>query len=375
MFSHQDAFKVLDSVLPLKEKISHLHAILNVKYPFIARIAIAIYDPDTKILKTYIHSSGDDSPLDHYQALLENASSLREILKQQRPRVVNNMVAFKDGKNEHTKRITQQGYAASYTLPLYHHEQFFGFLFFNSYQKNVFNDDVLNELDMYAHLLSLLVINELSNIQMMNAAIKTTIGMTSLRDPETGSHLDRMSHFSRVIAKCLAEKYRLDDDYIEHLFMFSPLHDIGKIAIPDNILLKPGKLTANEKEIMKTHPQKGLEIIDNIIANFKLDGLENIDLLRNIAQYHHEAVNGSGYPNGMSQNNIPLEARIVAVSDVFDALTSKRPYKEAWSNERAISTLLNLADEQLDKDCVQALIENLSEIEKIQNLFTENDLA
>jgi HD-GYP domain-containing protein (c-di-GMP phosphodiesterase class II) len=124
---------------------------------------------------------------------------------------------------------------------------------------------------------------------------------------------------------------------------------------------------------MRTHARKGREIIDDILDNFGLDNFEHIDVLHNIAEYHHEAVNGSGYPSGMQGDNIPLEARIVAAADVFDALTSKRTCKEAWSNDSAIAALQQLAGETLDRDCVNALLENIEEVVRIQQQFVEND--
>ena len=375
MFDHKDNLSALNSKLPLKQKLISAHQTIKTKFPFIARIAVSLYDPGTRILKTYLHSSGDDNPLENYQALLDEAHSLKEILKMGQPRVVNNMVTFEDSNNTHAKRLGRQGYAASYTMPMFESGEFFGFIFFNSYEGDVFTEKVLSDLDVYGHLISLMLLRDLSIVKMMTAAVKTTSQIVHKRDPETGSHLDRMSRYSRVIAKALAEKYELNDEYIEHVFMFAPLHDIGKIAIPDDILLKPDKLNEDEARIMRTHSSKGREMIDEMIENFKWDGVPNIDILRNIAESHHEAVNGSGYPLGKSQDEIPLEARIVAVSDVFDALTTKRSYKEAWSNDEAITMLQKLAGETLDSDCVAALINCRKDIESIQNLFKENEFG
>ena len=324
------------------------------------------------VLKTYLDSSGDDKPLKHYQALIDDAPSLNEILNVGRPRVVNKLVTFDKGTQEHTKRIARQGYASSYTIPMFHSGEFVGFLFFNSYESDVFTEKVLSEIDVYAHLVSLMIINELATLKIMDAALKTTRHFTHLRDPETGSHLDRMSRYSRIIAQSLAEKYDLNDDYIEHIFMFSPLHDIGKISIPDNILLKPGPLDDEERNVMNTHALKGKEMIDDIVSNFGLDGINHINILKNIAEFHHEAVNGSGYPSGKVKEDIPLEARIVAVADVFDALTSTRSYKEAWSNDKAFDMLKQISGEKLDADCVNALLENRHEVEKIQQRFQED---
>lgn len=372
MFNHHDLLEDLNKQLPLKDKLISAHGSIQQKFPFIVRIAITLYDSETRTLKTYLDSSGEDKPLLHYQSPLENAPSLKEILDKGFPRIINNLVTFEKGTHEHTQRIGRQGYAASYTMPIFHAGDFVGFLFFNSYQSNVFTEQVLNVLDIFGHLISLMIINELAVFKVMNAAIKTTSHITHLRDPETGSHLDRMSRYSRLIAESLATQYELDDVYIERIFMFSPLHDIGKISIPDSILLKPGPLNTEERSIMNTHARAGREMIDDIISNFGLDRISNIDILKNIAEFHHEAVNGSGYPAGKMNEEIPLEARIVAVADVFDALTSQRPYKNAWSNEKAFDTLRQLAGEKLDIDCVNALIANQQKIELIQQQFKEN---
>lgn len=372
MIEHNDGLNQLNKHVSLQEKLVATHQSVREIFPFIVRIAIAIYDPETSVLKTYIHSSDDKSPLANYQTSLDDAPSLKAILEKGLPRVINNMLTFDDGQHEHTKRIGRQGYRASYTLPMYNDGIFHGFIFFNADKEDVFTENVLRQVDVYGHMISFMVINEMSVIHTLSAAIKTTGSITHARDPETGSHLDRMSRYSRLIASELAEKYNLDDSYIEHIFMFSPLHDIGKIAIPDKILLKPGKLENNEKVTMESHASKGREMIEDLLKNFGLENVENMDMLRNIAEHHHEKLNGSGYPSGLKGNDIPLEARIVAVADVFDALTSKRPYKEAWNNKKAIEALKNLAGEKLDQDCVNALVNNLDEVEKIQKQFNEN---
>lgn len=372
MEPHEDTLEALNRNLPLRDKLIQTHRVVRKQLPFVARIAIALYDPKTSLLKTYLHSSGDDDPLSHYHASLSETPSLASIIRQGRPRVINNMLTFESGQHEHTRRIGRQGYAASYTMPIFNNGAFVGFIFFNSYESDRFTESALNYLDVFGHLISLMVVNELTAMRTLVAAVTTTSHFTHVRDVETGSHIDRMSRYARLIARELAPRHNLDDDYIEHVFMYSPLHDIGKIAIPDRILLKPGRLDAQEGEIMRGHVRKGREIIDEVLANFGLDAMQHVNILRNIAEHHHEAMNGKGYPAGLKGGDIPLEARIVAVADVFDALTSRRPYKDAWTNDEAFATLERLAGETLDAECVAAFIRGREEVERVQELFNED---
>jgi HD-GYP domain-containing protein (c-di-GMP phosphodiesterase class II) len=370
MFDHQDIFAPLNGKLPLPEKIGFVHGLLKNRFEFIDRVSVAIYEPKTDLLKTFVHSSSGDNPLSLYSARLADSASLQEILKMGRTRVVNDMDVFSSASAEHSRRIAAQKYGSSYTMPMLLNGEFFGFLFFNSYRKYAFNDVVLNYLDMVGHLLSSLVIHEMSAARNLLATIKTATNMVLHRDFETGAHLDRMSNYARLIAKGVAKKHQLNDDLVEHIFQFSPLHDVGKIGIPDSILLKPAKLSEAEFATMKTHTVKGGEIISRMLENLGLDDLHHAGILRNIALHHHEAIDGSGY-GGLTDAEIPIEAKIVAVADVFDALTSKRIYKEVWNNDEAFEFLQSTVGSKFDPDCVAALISCRDEIEAIQEKFGE----
>lgn len=375
MFDHEDKLMKIDQNLSLGKKLESIHSALKERFPFIDRVAAAIYDAKTDTLKTFLHSSGADRPLANYQAKVSEAKSLKEILDKGRPRVVNDLGIFNAGTHRHTRRIAEQGYQSSYTMPMYDQGSFFGFLFFNSYQRNAFTEEVLPQIDPFGHLIALTIIHDVAAIQTLLATVKTARDMAHARDHETGSHLDRMSRYARAIARRLAHKYDFSDEHIENIFVFSPLHDIGKIAIPDEILLKPGALDESEREVMKTHTVKGRELIDRMLTNFNLGNMQHIEILRNIAEFHHEAIDGSGYPAGRQADEIPIESRIVAVADIFDALTSRRPYKPAWTNEEAFETLQALSGIKLDADCVEALVQSCKEIEEIQQHFQENSIG
>jgi HD-GYP domain-containing protein (c-di-GMP phosphodiesterase class II) len=375
LYFRADSLDKLNESQPLSEKLGYVHRTISQRFPFIERLAVAIYDPKTDLLKTFIHSSNGSVPLSHYHAKLSEASSLCEIIKLGRPRVVNDLSIFGRSKHEHSKRLLAEGYAASYTMPMYHNGELYGFIFFNASQKGVFSEEVLHHLDLFGHLLALSVVQEVSHFHTLQAAVQTARDITHHRDNETGAHLDRMSRYSRLIAAELAELHGFSDEYLEQIFLFSPLHDIGKIAIPDGILFKPERLTREEFEVMKRHTTKGREIIDGMLEHFGIAGLDHGNILRNIANYHHETLDGMGYPEGLQGEQIPIEARIITVADIFDALTSERPYKSAWPNERAFALLQEMAGLTLDRDCVNALLNNVEEVESIQRRFGESPLA
>lgn len=180
------------------------------------------------------------------------------------------------------------------------------------------------------------------------------------KDNETGLHVIRMSHFARVLGLAAGMTEHEADD----LLHAAPMHDVGKIGIPDRILQKPGPLDADEWKIMQSHARIGAEIIGQHDSGM-------LALARNIALSHHEKWDGSGYPNGLAGENIPLEGRICAVADVFDALTSVRPYKKAWTEEEAINLLVEQKGKHFDPNLVDLFITQMPAIRAIRQRWAE----
>ena len=180
------------------------------------------------------------------------------------------------------------------------------------------------------------------------------------RDEETGNHILRMSHTSALLARALGWS-ESDCDLILNA---SPMHDIGKIGIPDAILRKPGKLDAEEWEIMKTHAEIGARLLDG-------DDSTLMQMARDIASCHHEKWDGSGYPRGLTGEAIPLAARIAALADVFDALTSERPYKQAWTIEAAMAWIRDGGGRHFDPQLIELFEDNLPAILQIRERFSE----
>lgn len=353
-------------------RLNDIHRDLQGWLPAVKRLAVALYDAETDVLKTFVNSTEEGSPLDHYQAKLSDVRSLQQLARSRQPRTINDLSMLSAGDSAHSQKIIEKGYLSSHTVPIVHNDTFHGFVFFDADERDYFTDAAVHKIDIYAQLVGLLCVTEFNAIHTLQAAVKTAREISQFRDEETGFHLIRMANFSRLIALDLADRHGLSDEYIEFLFYFAPLHDIGKIAIPDTILLKPGRFSEDELAVMRQHVSKGGEIVDKLISGFHMEHMPKIDMLRNIVLYHHEAMDGSGYPNRLEGAAIPLEARIVSVADVFDALTSDRPYKKAWDNDEAFAYLQDKTDTVFDAECVAALCRQRTDIEEIQKRFQES---
>jgi two-component system response regulator RpfG len=186
-------------------------------------------------------------------------------------------------------------------------------------------------------------------------------GAADRRDAVTGAHLKRMAQYSALIARGIG----LDDDQAEEIELAAPMHDIGKIGIPDSIMQKRGQLEAEEIETMKKHPQIGYEILKGSPSRF-------LQAASIIAFSHHEKYDGTGYPLGLKGDDIPLEARIVALADVFDALTSDRPYKPAWDWDKAVNYIIEQKGKHFDPALVDVFIDNLDKAHTIRQSFIDS---
>ncbi|MBO4579191.1 MAG: HD domain-containing protein [Clostridiales bacterium] len=207
--------------------------------------------------------------------------------------------------------------------------------------------------------------------RMQNALIFVLADMVESRDQTTGDHVRKTAAYSGIILRSLRERgYYPDiitDDYISDVINSSPLHDVGKIRIPDSILNKPGRLTDEEYEIMKKHTTYGKDIIDQAME--AVPDSSYLSEARNLAQYHHEKWNGKGYPQGLAGDKIPLSARVMAVADVFDALVSKRSYKEPLPMDQAIGLIVEGSGDHFDPKCVEAFLAAEEEVRKVYERF------
>lgn len=214
------------------------------------------------------------------------------------------------------------------------------------------------------------------NRLIQNVSIRALAHLAEIRDPETGDHILRTQSYVRVLATHLQSHPRfseaISDHYIQLLAKSAPLHDIGKVGIPDHVLLKPGSLTGDEWTIMKTHAELGARAIEHAEKDVE-QPVEFLTLAKEIAHWHHERWDGSGYPDGLAKEAIPISARIMALADVFDALISVRVYKPAMSFDEARDIIIDERNRQFDPDITDAFRECFDEFVTIAKKYQSDN--
>lgn len=234
--------------------------------------------------------------------------------------------------------------------------------------KLLLREQALNELEKK----QLIAKGQAESLKARDTLIFSLAKLAESRDTDTGEHLERIAAYCRVLGEQLrVARPELDDAWIFNLQLASSLHDIGKVGIPDAVLLKPGRFTPEERGVMERHPMIGADALDAILAHGGGDKL--MRMARNIAASHHERWDGKGYPAGECGEAIPLEARIVSVADVYDALTSKRVYKPAMTHEEAMKLITDGRGTQFDPQVVDALVQSEIVFRQAGLLLHEDD--
>ncbi|MBM7659906.1 putative two-component system response regulator [Bacillus mesophilus] len=202
-------------------------------------------------------------------------------------------------------------------------------------------------------------ISEDQRVETQRELLKVLAISCEIRDPGIEDHLIRVQDLTKQLVEVYQKEnsYKLAETYVHNIIHCSILHDIGKAGIPEGILYKPGSLTTFERKIIEMHPLMGNDILKKISTNINHELITSLEVAENIIMYHHEKWNGTGYPNGLKEEEIPFEARLVSIVDVYDALTSRRSYKEAWSVQRAISYLNEQKGIQFDPGLVDLFSE------------------
>ncbi|MDF2678145.1 MAG: metal dependent phosphohydrolase [Bacillota bacterium] len=312
-----------------------------------------------------------------------NNTSLIKVVESGIPRVINDLNKYVNNngrQNYYNKIFIEAGIKSSITLPLIINGKTVGIIFFSSVHKNIYKTEHIKFLETLSSSIALSFNKNIFIDELLYSTLIALVKMSEARDEDTGDHLDRMKKYSIKIAELLLEDGIYENEitvrFLKDIERFSPMHDIGKVGVKDGILLKPGKLSLEEFEIMKKHAVYGGEILRAAECNINKQNHSMFKMGIEIAEGHHEKWNGTGYPNKKSGYDIPLSARIVAVGDVFDALTSKRPYKEAINFEESFNYIVEGRGIHFDPNIVDCFIRHKSEIFQLysdnQKYITKN---
>jgi HD-GYP domain-containing protein (c-di-GMP phosphodiesterase class II) len=366
------SFCCLDPTQSLQDRLAAIHARIQAFAPTVKRLAFALYQPSNDLLSTYVSHNQDSPTLTFYDASLKAIPSLRQLAESRCCRVIDDMALELPRHSVHSQWLLQQGWRSSYTLPLFRNEALLGFIFLNAQDPGVFTPVLQQQLDPHLELLGSMLSHELTLIDSLRLAVRLALQLTGLRDPETRSHLERVSLYSRLIAMELGRLHDLRSDFAEDIYLFAGLHDIGKVAIPDRILRKSGPLDDLERQEMDTHVQQGTELVESMVEGLRLVAAPKLAMLRQVVAGHHEKLDGSGYPLGCSGDQIPLEARIVAVADIYDALSQRRSYKPALPEQEVAATLRELVRSgKIDGECVEILLASHDQRQAIAAAFRD----
>jgi len=304
-----------------------------------------------------------------------NETSMREIIETGRTRIINNYSEHNKSRliNNYAEILMEAGINATITLPLIVNSKPVGIIFFASSNTNVYTQEHIQFLETISYSISISFEKCILLEDLIFSNIMSLVKLAELRDSNTGDHLERIKIYAKAIVRFLYEdsiyKNDISNEYINDIEKFAPIHDIGKVGIQDGILLKPGKLTIIEFEEMKKHTIYGGEVLKLAEKNSLSSGRSAFLIGIEIIEGHHEKWDGTGYPYSKKGTEIPLSARIVAVADVFDALTSKRPYKKAFSFEESFNIILEGKGKHFDPEIVRVFEKNKDTIEKIYNSY------
>ncbi|OHD20526.1 MAG: hypothetical protein A2Y38_21240 [Spirochaetes bacterium GWB1_59_5] len=366
-----------NELLSILQRQVDLEATLRILFPMLGpylpceRLAVAFVDQFGEVVAETAVTTAHEPKIGPGYSMQISKTSLQTVFRECRVRIIGDLEQYyNETGSETTGLILEEGFRSSLTIPLIFGQRCIGFLFLNAHAKNAYQGFHIPVAErfgaslagpMYHHYLVQLLLAESS---------KTFVKAMEHRDNETGDHINRMSLYSAAVARRLVGRPGYDE-YLgprerRELLWYSPLHDIGKVGIPDVVLLKPGPLDKEERRIVETHVEIGLQIIGSLDESLsRYLPRHPFGTALDIVGGHHERWDGSGYPFGKRETEIPVSARIVAAADILDALTTKRPYKEAWSFDKAYSHMAGLAGTHLDPAVFAALVECRTEIESI----------
>lgn len=375
MFDYSQLSKTAAQDKDITATLDDLFQLARTYYPTLSRLSVAL-SSENKASNYFVSDSLSQQANHHYiEHELRPGSALNRMSELPAIRVINDLSDM--SHTTQIARLIQIGHNSSYTTPIYYRDHNLGFIFINATTVGFFNDQhVQAEVAFLTQLIASLFTQLYENQRHFQSSLAIALNMGHARDPETKEHLIRMGKYSEVLARALsADNKEITYQFIHRIRLYAPFHDIGKYRIPDNILFSDRKFSDDDRKVMNQHTIYGEEMIDDVISitdNHSISE-EEVRFLKNIIRHHHERYDGMGLPDKLEAQQIPLEARIVTLADVFDALLSKRAYKKEWSLDEVMNYIEENSGVMFDPKCVSALKSNLELLMFIREQFSDKE--
>jgi response regulator RpfG family c-di-GMP phosphodiesterase len=387
-----DVIAMLNRGKKTEEIFMMLNSTLKQVIPF-NKLTLALIEEATRMVTSKLVESDRKVMLGVGERFPISESSLGQVAREKEVLMINDLDEYAVGHPEsrNTRGLVDEGMKSSLVLPLIINNITRGFLIFNSTERGVFSNEhalflklisgqiafsiqrgeLLEQLELHTKNLEHLVkVRTHEILKTQKTTIFALSKLAEVRDPETGEHLERIRNYSVLIAQILkysGHETEITNLYLRDLYDSSILHDIGKVGIPDNILLKPATLTGEEFEVIKTHTTIGYNALKS--ASRDLGDNSFLKMAMDVTMFHHEQWNGGGYPTGLKGNDIPLSARIVTIADIYDALGSRRPYKEPFSHDKCVEIMIN-ESYRFDPLLFKIFLDNTEEFHRIHREFS-----
>lgn len=373
MFNYSLLNQLAAQDLSLILKLDSIYEHVLDSYPQMSRFSVALMG-ENSVSNYYVKDTmADVGRYDFEQHELRDNSSLTSIAYTANIRIISDL--RKMFQTDRIRELIGLGHRSSYTYPISYQGKTIGFIFVNAKETGFFSRcDVERDFAYLAQVVANQFIQLFESQRHFQASLEIALKMGHARDPETKEHLTRMGMYSELLARFLSTSLsEISHQFIHRIRLYAPFHDIGKYLIPDDILYSDRRFTPEERAVMNNHTIYGEEIIDEVVqlSGTKTVSEGEIQFIKNIVRHHHECFNGKGLPDALRSDSIPLEARIVTLADVFDALLSKRAYKPAWELSEVIEYIKLQKGKMFDPMCVDVLLANLDQFMEIRSKYLD----
>ncbi|WP_372384135.1 HD-GYP domain-containing protein [Vibrio sp. BS-M-Sm-2] len=373
MFDYSHFSRVAAQDKDIVAIVDDLFRLAREHYPILSRLSVVLCS-ENKASNYFVSDSLCQNAKHHYiEQEIKPNSALSHLAESLETRIVDDLSLMNPTKQ--ISHLLKLGHQSSYTTPIHYQESNLGFIFINASCTEFFaKQTIQSDIAYLTQAISNLFVQLIERQRHFQSSLAIALNMGHARDPETKEHLIRMGKYSEQLARTLSQcNHEVTHQFVHRIRLYAPFHDIGKYRIPDKVLFSTERFSEEERNIMNNHTIYGEEMIDDVVALSHHSSMcgEEVQFIKNIVRHHHERFDGSGLPDALIGEAIPLEARIVTLADVFDALLSKRAYKHAWSASKVMDYIEAHTGLMFDPECVSALKHNLDDFISIREQYSD----